>query len=228
MGMISGVTNMAIDSFLGEKDLDIVKAFVVGYASGFGFGAVMYVAAAYEIMTIAEMCFVMAASDTVMSVVLSIVAVNTGNTKVAIVYGTLAILSFLTFCKLYNLNCMATIVGDKGSVRIEYNNPAEPHGNSKTSTKPQHGYEIYNSETGDVVKTGISGQPLNKNGTSPRANIQVNKLNKAVGYSLYEARVVEVDIPNRALALEWEKNNALRLWREGNSMSIHKKPQPWK
>lgn len=32
------------------------------------------------------------------------------------------------------------------------------HGNSKLSTKPQHGYEIYTMETGDVVKTGISGQ----------------------------------------------------------------------
>ncbi len=40
---------------------------------------------------------------------------------------------------------------------------------------------------------------------SPRANIQVNKLNKAAGYNLFEARVVEVDIPNRELALEWEK-----------------------
>lgn len=30
------------------------------------------------------------------------------------------------------------------------------HGNSKTITKPQHGYEIYNKKTGDVVKTGIS------------------------------------------------------------------------
>ena len=26
------------------------------------------------------------------------------------------------------------------------------HGNSKTSTKPQHGYEIYIKKTGDVVK----------------------------------------------------------------------------
>ncbi|WP_236339658.1 hypothetical protein [Paenibacillus plantiphilus] len=53
-----------------------------------------------------------------------------------------------------------------------------PNGNSKASTKPQHGYEISEKATGDVAKTGISGQPLNKNGTSPRTNSQVNKWNK--------------------------------------------------
>lgn len=31
-----------------------------------------------------------------------------------------------------------------------------PHGNSKSSNKPQHGYEIYHKKTGDVVKVGIS------------------------------------------------------------------------
>ena len=38
------------------------------------------------------------------------------------------------------------------------------HGNSKLSTKPQHLYEIYDTRNGDVVKTGISGRPLNQNG----------------------------------------------------------------
>ena len=101
------------------------------------------------------------------------------------------------------------------------------HGNSKTSTKPQHGYEIYNKKTGDVVKTGISGQPLNKNGTSPSANIQFNKLNKLAGENIYDARIVIENMPDRATALEWEKENALKLWEEGNSMAIHKRPRPW-
>ena len=35
------------------------------------------------------------------------------------------------------------------------------------------------------------------------------------------------DIPNRLYALKWEKENALRLWNEGNSMSLHKRPRPW-
>ena len=101
------------------------------------------------------------------------------------------------------------------------------HGNSKTSTKPQHGYEIYNKKTGDVVKTGISRQTLNKNGTSPRANTQVNKLNKLAGEDIYYARIVIEDMPDRVSALEWEKENALKLWEERNSMEIHKRPRPW-
>ena len=102
------------------------------------------------------------------------------------------------------------------------------HGNSRTSTKPQHGYEIYDTDTGDVVKTGISGQQLNLNGTSPRANSQVNRLNRMYGEEKYSARVVINNMPNRAVALEWEKNNALSLWNAGNSMSIHQRPAPWR
>lgn len=102
-----------------------------------------------------------------------------------------------------------------------------PHGNSKTSTKPQHGYEIIEKATGDVGKTGISGRPLNKNGTSPRANSQVNKLNKQAGYDKYDADVVNPSIPDRSSALDWERINAQKLWDEGNSMILHKRPRPW-
>ncbi len=101
------------------------------------------------------------------------------------------------------------------------------HGNSRSSTKTQHGYEIYEKETGDVIKTGISGRNLNKNGTSPRANTQVNRLNRNAGYEKYAARVVETNMSNRASALAWEEKNALRLWKEGNSMILNLRPRPW-
>ena len=110
---------------------------------------------------------------------------------------------------------------------VENGTPSKVHGNSKLSTKPQHGYEIYNTETGDVVKTGISGQRMNLNGTSPRANIQVNRLNRGAGKNLYDSTIVATDMPNRLSALEWERENALRLWNEGNSMSLHRRPRPW-
>ena len=100
------------------------------------------------------------------------------------------------------------------------------HGNSKLSTKPQHGDEIYNTRTGDVCKTGISGQKLNQNGTSPRANPQVSRLNADAGERLFDARIVQ-RMPNRQSALEMERENALRLWNEGHSMSIHLRPRPW-
>ena len=68
MGIISGLNNSAITAFLGGSDMEITKAFVTGYLTGFGLGAVMYVAAAYEIITIAQMCMIMAAANTTMSI----------------------------------------------------------------------------------------------------------------------------------------------------------------
>src|SRR5690554_6080630 len=55
------------------------------------------------------------------------------------------------------------------------------------------------------IKIGISGQPLNKNGTSPRANSQVNNWNKAAGYDKYAANVVKTNMPGREIALNWEE-----------------------
>jgi RHS repeat-associated protein len=101
------------------------------------------------------------------------------------------------------------------------------NGNSKLSTKAQHGYEIIETKTDDVVKTGISGQDLNINGTSPRANSQVNKLNKAEGAGTYDSRIVVKDMPNRQTALDWERQNAQELFDRGNSLRIHKSPRPW-
>ena len=95
------------------------------------------------------------------------------------------------------------------------------NGNSRNSQKPQHGYEIFDSQTGDVAKTGVSGQPLTVNGASPRASRQVNKFNSEGGD--FEARVVAKS-DNRSDILGWERQNAERLRREGNSMTKHKRP----
>jgi len=46
------------------------------------------------------------------------------------------------------------------------------HGNSRKSNNTQHGYEIKDKK-GQIVDQGISGQPLNKNGTSPRAQQKI-------------------------------------------------------
>lgn len=134
MGLISGVTNVAVTGILGASSEDIGSAFIKGYLTGFGLGAVMYVAAAFEIMTIAEMCMLMAASNTVMSVVMTIAAASSGNTKAALVYRTLSILSFITFCQAYHVNGSVTVTGDKGTAKVEIKNAsAEAVSASKTS-----------------------------------------------------------------------------------------------
>jgi hypothetical protein len=50
------------------------------------------------------------------------------------------------------------------------------HGNSKLSGKTQHGYVIKEKKSGEVLEYGISGQPINKNGTSPRVAQKINKI----------------------------------------------------
>ena len=98
------------------------------------------------------------------------------------------------------------------------------HGNSLRSTKLQHRYEIYNTETGEVVKTGISGRTLNKDGTSPRANTQVNALNRQEGAGTYSARVVETNLPGRQAALDAEKAASERLRSEGYKLIEQQRP----
>ena len=48
------------------------------------------------------------------------------------------------------------------------------HGNSDKSNNTQHGYAV-RDKNGQIVDQGISGQPLNKNGTSPRAQQKIRE-----------------------------------------------------
>ncbi|MDH3273691.1 MAG: polymorphic toxin-type HINT domain-containing protein [Gammaproteobacteria bacterium] len=99
------------------------------------------------------------------------------------------------------------------------------HGNDKRSMKTQHRYEVAD-ETGDVKKTGISGEPLNKNGTSPRANRQVNEANRANDGHTYTATVEENDIPGRRVALDAEQQATNRLDAAGHSLDWQSRPTP--
>jgi len=81
---------------------------------------------------------------------------------------------------------------------------AAVNGNSKKSTKPQHLYSIIDLTDGSVYKYGISGGVLNKNGTSGRANLQANALNKIAGFRRYKPVVLMKGIKGRAKALAIE------------------------
>lgn len=80
----------------------------------------------------------------------------------------------------------------------------QPHGNSKKSPKPHHLYEIRDSKHNDVYKYGICGDPLNKDGSSPRANSQVSLFNTVVNWTRFFARVLLSGIPGRKKARELE------------------------
>ena len=100
------------------------------------------------------------------------------------------------------------------------------HGNSKASTKAQHVYEIFETATDNVVKTGISGGKVSNADKSYRATSQVNKMNKAEGQGKYDSRIVE-KIPAgqgaKQKALDAEKTNANKN-RSTLNPNYHKRP----
>jgi len=100
------------------------------------------------------------------------------------------------------------------------------HLNSRESLSPNHRYEIVENATGDVAKTGVSGQELNANGSSPRANRQVNALNRAEGGNAYSSRIVETNMPGRAAALQAEQAATTQLAQQGNSLRLQVRPRP--
>ncbi len=66
------------------------------------------------------------------------------------------------------------------------------HGNSKKSKKEQHIYRIADEKIksdDNTSKFGISGEELNKDGSSKRANRQVNKWNLAAGWERFKAYI---------------------------------------
>ncbi len=81
------------------------------------------------------------------------------------------------------------------------------HGNSKKNMKEQHLYKIEDEDIEFEDKTskfGISGEELNKNGSSKRANKQVNKWNLAAGWERFKAYVLKIGILGRKKALKEE------------------------
>jgi hypothetical protein len=108
--------------------------------------------------------------------------------------------------------------------------PTNVHGNSADSPNAQHGYEIRDTKTGEIVKVGISGGKRTADGGSVRANAQVNQWNRETGEpGRFKAEVVK-EIPAgpgaRRDALKWEKARADQLKADGQLKfeDKHKKP----
>ncbi len=101
------------------------------------------------------------------------------------------------------------------------------HGNSKSSTKEQHNYDIKDTQTGKTVKTGTSGGKLTKTGESYRGNSQANKWNKQEGtpgrYKSETTNKVPAGKGAREKALDYEKAQANKL-RDQLDPNKHKRP----
>ncbi|CAM1343846.1 hypothetical protein [Tenacibaculum amylolyticum] len=103
------------------------------------------------------------------------------------------------------------------------------HGNSKASKKVQHGYEIFNKKTGEILEYGISGQKRSKkqiaNGGSPRINQKLKK--KYNNDSNVGGRVTKDGIKGRKKGLQWEQNQVNKhAKRKGEPPINQKRPKP--
>jgi len=103
----------------------------------------------------------------------------------------------------------------------------EVNGNSKSSTKEQHNYDVKDTQTGKTVKTGTSGGKETKTGESYRGNSQANKWNKQEGtpgkYKSVTTNKVPAGQGAREKALKYEQNRANQV-RDQLDPEKHKRP----
>ncbi|MCU0393921.1 MAG: hypothetical protein MUE81_22655 [Thermoflexibacter sp.] len=81
------------------------------------------------------------------------------------------------------------------------------HGNANENDNLHHLYEIDDIQEEDIFKYGISGKPLNPDGTSARAEEQINILNKAVGFKRFISKILMTEIEGRVKAKELEQQH---------------------
>lgn len=85
----------------------------------------------------------------------------------------------------------------------------KPHGNSHQNKEEHHLYAIFDIEEQSIYKYGICGEPLNEDGSSPRANRQVREFNRVVGSLRFTAIILETGISGRKHAEEREETAIL-------------------
>lgn len=102
------------------------------------------------------------------------------------------------------------------------------HGNSKLSQKAQHGYEIFNKKTGDVLEYGISGQKRSANqmstGGSPRIDQKVRT--KYGNDPDVGGRVIDGNLGNRQQAIDWEKGKVQEFRNNNNNQKPSRQIKP--
>lgn len=82
-----------------------------------------------------------------------------------------------------------------------------PHGNSNQNQNPHHLYGIFERETEDVFKYGITDDPLGDDGLPNRARTQLRLANLAAGFLKFIAKVLLSGIPGRAEAERIERDH---------------------
>jgi hypothetical protein len=78
------------------------------------------------------------------------------------------------------------------------------HGNSLQNMNPHHLYEIRDVQEEEIFKFGISDDPVEKDGLSNRLRVQVDFLNRAVGFLRFVGKILLKNIAGRVQAKDFE------------------------
>lgn len=93
-----------------------------------------------------------------------------------------------------------------------------PHGNSYRNKKLHHVYVIYDKDTDDVYKYGISHDPIEADGLSTRLRDQLVLFNRIANWQRFYAEILYRDLESRLAARQIEQ----RLIREYKEQSGHR------
>ena len=80
-----------------------------------------------------------------------------------------------------------------------------PHGNSYQNKKPHHVYVIFDKQSDDIYKYGISHDPIEADGLSARLRDQLDLFNRIAGWSRFIAEIMHQDLQGRLAARQIEK-----------------------
>ena len=79
-----------------------------------------------------------------------------------------------------------------------------PHGNSNKNNKPHHVYVVFDKQSDDLYKYGISHDPIEADGLSARLRDQLDLFNRIAGWSRFHAEILEQNIQGRVKARKIE------------------------
>jgi len=111
-----------------------------------------------------------------------------------------------------------------GKTVVKAGKDSNIHGNSKLSTKEQHGYEITNTKTSETLEYGISGQKLKSDGTSPRVDQKLKS--KYKNDPVINGKIIEKSMPNRQISIDWEKGKVREFQKNNNGQNPPQQKRP--
>ncbi|MGJ8628519.1 MAG: polymorphic toxin-type HINT domain-containing protein [Sulfitobacter sp.] len=130
------------------------------------------------------------------------------------------------------------VAANDDAAPVWVHNACRPNGNSLASQQPQRLYEISDTNTGQVLKTGVAGGDLSPTGLVPRAQSQLTGISDRTGIPRADLEVNVVStVPggpgSRGTILSQERANSARLL-ETNRLTgtvhlpidIHRRPRP--